>query len=65
MNLQQLLRHVNIISTDGRLNRNISGIASDHRQVQSGYVFICYEGVSVDGHTFIPQAIQNGPSAIV
>ena len=65
MNLQQLLRHVNIISTAGRLNRNISGIASDHRQVQSGYVFICYEGVSVDGHTFIPQAIQNGATAIV
>ena len=33
--------------------------------MKPGYAFVCYEGVNVDGHTFIPQAIQNGATTIV
>jgi UDP-N-acetylmuramoyl-L-alanyl-D-glutamate--2,6-diaminopimelate ligase len=65
MELQQLLRHVKTISTVGCLGREISGIASDHRKVESGHIFICYEGVNVDGHTFIPQAIKKGATTII
>ena len=65
MNLQNLLQRVEIISAIGNLNREIAGIASDHRDVQPGYAFICYEGIKVDGHGFIPQAIQNGAKTIV
>ena len=65
MNLQHLLQHVDIVSTVGDCYREISGIASDHRKVEPGYVFICYEGVTFDGHEFICQAVQNGASAIV
>lgn len=65
MELQQLLRHVKTISTVGSLSREISGIASDHRAVAQKHIFICYEGVNVDGHTFIPQAIEQGATTIV
>lgn len=65
LNLQHLLQDVDVISTVGDCRREISGIANDHRMVEPGYVFICYEGVTVDGHEFISQAVQNGAGAIV
>lgn len=65
MNLQRLLRGVDIRSSTGGLDKDIAGVASDSRSVEPGYAFVCYEGVNVDGHTFIPQAIQNGATTII
>lgn len=65
MNLQRLLQQVKCIASVGILNREVTGIAHDHRGVQPGYAFVCYEGVKVDGHAFIPQAIQNGASVLL
>lgn len=65
MNLQHLLRNVDIKLVVGDYDKDISGIASDHRKVEPGYVFICYEGVTFDGHEFICQAVQNGAGAVV
>ena len=65
MNLQHLLHNVNVISTVGNCRREILGIAHDHRLVAPCYVFICYKGVTVDGHEFIGQALQNGAGTIV
>jgi len=65
VNLHRLLQRVNIVSSIGTLDKAIAGIASDSRAVQPGYAFVCYEGVNVDGHAFIPQAIQNGATTII
>ncbi len=65
MNLHRLLQGVNILSSTGGLDKDITGIANDSRVVQPGYAFVCYEGVNVDGHTFIPQALQNGATTII
>ena len=65
MNLHRLLQGVNILSSAGALDKEIIGIASDSRVVEPGYAFVCYEGVNVDGHTFIPQALQNGATTII
>tara|TARA_Y100001934_G_C12366331_1_gene783691 strand:+ start:1015 stop:2463 length:1449 start_codon:yes stop_codon:yes gene_type:complete len=43
----------------------ISGIATDSRQVQKGYLFIAIKGKNVDGHDYIGKAIDAGASAIV
>jgi UDP-N-acetylmuramoyl-L-alanyl-D-glutamate--2,6-diaminopimelate ligase len=43
----------------------ITKIASDSRQVEPGALFVAYQGVSVDGHRFISQAITRGAAAIV
>ena len=64
MNLQRLLQGVDILSSTGGLDKDIAGVASDSRAVEPGYAFVCYDGVNVDGHTFIPQAVQNGATTI-
>ncbi len=43
----------------------ISGIAQDSRRIKPGDLFVAFAGGSTDGHRFIPNAIQNGASAIV
>ena len=43
----------------------ILGITADSREVKPGYLFAALPGVSVDGATFIPQAIESGAAAIL
>jgi len=43
----------------------ITGIAIDSRRVQPGNLFIARRGGSVDGHRFIPAAIERGAAAVV
>ena len=65
MKLQKLLDGINITHITGDRNPFIHGVVSDHRKVKPGYAFVCYKGLNVDGHDFIPGAIQNGATAIV
>ena len=43
----------------------ISGIEHDSRKVAAGNLFVCMEGAHVDGHKFIPQAVERGAVAIL
>jgi UDP-N-acetylmuramoyl-L-alanyl-D-glutamate--2,6-diaminopimelate ligase len=42
----------------------VTGICSDSRQVQAGDLFLAYPGFSVDGRSFIQQALDKGAKAI-
>lgn len=44
---------------------SINGIVLDSRQIQPGDLFVALKGEHVDGHRFIPDAIQRGAAAIV
>lgn len=46
-------------------NPPIRAITADSRQVQPGDLFVAVPGVSVDGHRFIPAAVQAGAVAVV
>src|SRR5215208_7492073 len=43
----------------------IAGISIDSRLVKPGHLFVAMKGGNVDGHDYIPRAIDNGAAAIV
>lgn len=63
--LSQLLTSVLVEEVIGDLNREIIDVVSDSRKAEAGTLFVAIKGVSVDGHSFIPQLYGNGVAAIV
>ena len=49
----------------GNQDLEIKDIEHDSRKVTAGALFVCMEGVHVDGHKFIPQAREKGAVAII
>ncbi len=43
----------------------ISGVTMDSRIVRPGFIFVAIAGGTIDGHTFISDALKHGASAIV
>lgn len=43
----------------------ITGIAIDSRAVRPGFLFVAMPGGNVDGHDYIPKAMQGGASAVL
>lgn len=46
-------------------DNEVAGVALDSRQVEAGYLFIAAKGERVDGHSYIPQALQKGAAGVV
>jgi UDP-N-acetylmuramoyl-L-alanyl-D-glutamate--2,6-diaminopimelate ligase len=64
--LSRLVRSLpGVVAISGEDDIPITGIALDSRKVQLGDVFVACKGFSLDGHRFIPQAIQNGAVAVM
>ncbi len=57
------------ILTDAKISGNpeveISGLHSDSRKIEPGFLFVAVAGTQSDGHSFIGKAIENGAKAIV
>lgn len=47
------------------LDKDITGIATNHKKVKKGDVFIALRGENFDGNNYIKEAIANGASAVV
>lgn len=43
----------------------VTGITYNHRDVVTGNIFVAHQGLKVDGHDFIPQAIERGAVAVI
>lgn len=65
MNLEALLQKLSPIDIKGDTNCEICGVDIDSRRVESGHLFVAMRGTQVDGHQFIPKAIELGAAAIV
>ncbi|WP_284140902.1 MULTISPECIES: UDP-N-acetylmuramoyl-L-alanyl-D-glutamate--2,6-diaminopimelate ligase [unclassified Virgibacillus] len=66
MKLLELLTPVPFYTSYSELdNIEVQSLKIDSRAIEQGDVFICITGFSVDGHNYIPQAIENGAVAII
>src|SRR5699024_4391905 len=66
MNLKSLLSILPTYRVDQQMDHiNIHSIEIDHRNIQSGDLFVCIRGFTVDGHDFAEKAVENGAVAIL
>ena len=65
INLQQLIQVLDNPEIKGSVSKEISGIQSDSRKVEPGFLFVAVRGTVVDGHNYIKGAIEKGAVAVV
>lgn len=65
MNLSAILKKVNIVASQGDLQREVTGVSIDSRLVEQGHLFIAVRGTQADGHQYIPKALEKGATAIL
>ncbi|WML43611.1 UDP-N-acetylmuramoyl-L-alanyl-D-glutamate--2,6-diaminopimelate ligase [Neobacillus sp. PS3-40] len=65
MRLQELLNHLHPLIPFSGENPEITSVENDNRKVQSGSLFICIKGYTVDGHDFADAAVEKGAVAIL
>jgi UDP-N-acetylmuramoyl-L-alanyl-D-glutamate--2,6-diaminopimelate ligase len=63
--LSKLLEAVPSAEVRGRTDMEVARIQQDGRKVRHGDLFLAYQGVTVDLHRFVPQAVENGAVAVV
>ena len=65
MKLNELLSKVKSADILGDGNVDITGVNIDSRRIQPGHLFVAVRGTQVDGHSFIPKAIEQGAVAVL
>lgn len=65
MKLKQLLSQCEYSVVSGSLDKDIVDVIYDSRKVTKGCAFVCLKGFNVDGHKFIPDALEKGAAAII
>ncbi len=65
MKLSDILKKVVVEAAIGDLNRDITGVNMDSRQVEAGDLFVAVKGTQTDGHAYIGKAIELGAKAIL
>ena len=65
MKLEDILHGIPYTCTQGSCDKQIEVIHYDSRIKTNNGLFICIEGYTVDGHEYIPSAIENGAIVII
>jgi UDP-N-acetylmuramoyl-L-alanyl-D-glutamate--2,6-diaminopimelate ligase len=65
MELEELIRDLSIVETQGDLRLPVPGLAYHTGQVVEGGLFVAIPGTRTDGHEFIPQAVARGARVVV
>lgn len=63
--LSQLFVGLPIVFKIGEMDKNITKIHFDSREIVEGSAFIAIKGTITDGHNYIKNAIKNGATAII
>jgi len=64
MKLAELIEHIGYLKISGTTEREVSGIEFDSRKIVADSAFVAQRGVHVDGHRFIPVAVEKGASVV-
>lgn len=65
MKLSQLLSSCKYTVLQGNTDVDIVDVIYDSRKVTPGCAFVCLKGYNVDGHKFIPDALEKGATALI
>ncbi|HUK39782.1 MAG TPA: UDP-N-acetylmuramoyl-L-alanyl-D-glutamate--2,6-diaminopimelate ligase [Candidatus Acidoferrales bacterium] len=65
MRLAEFLTLDEVAEAQGDLDQEVTGLAYDSRKVHPGQVFFAVPGVKVDGHDFVPAALERGAVGVV
>ena len=65
MRLAEIVKSLNTLEVKGDLDKEITGVNIDSRRIVEGHVFVAVKGTQVDGHRFIPKAVEQGAAAVV
>ena len=65
MELKRILTGIDGLKVRGNLDLDIGNITIDSRAVGQGDMFIAINGFEIDGHRFIPMALQKGAKVIL
>ena len=65
MKLEKLLEKLDYTLDAGCLETDIASLEYDSRKVAKGSLFVCLTGFRVDGHAYIPAALEAGAAALV
>ena len=65
MKLNEVLKGLDILSASADMAQEITGVSYDSRTTAQGDVFVAISGEAVDGHRFIPMALEKGAVCVV
>ncbi|MGA8165475.1 MAG: UDP-N-acetylmuramoyl-L-alanyl-D-glutamate--2,6-diaminopimelate ligase [Waddliaceae bacterium] len=65
MKLKQLLKGIPVQQVRGPQNVDITGVCAHSKRIAPGNLFVAKKGRTVDGVSFIPEAIASGATAIL
>jgi UDP-N-acetylmuramoyl-L-alanyl-D-glutamate--2,6-diaminopimelate ligase len=65
MLLNELFKSFKLKEVVGTLDKEVTGINIDSRQVKNGDLFIAVKGTQADGHAYIGAAVKNGAAAVL
>lgn len=65
MKLKNIIKHLKLKAVSGDLDKLITRVDFDSRQVQAGSLFVAVRGTQTDGHQFIDKAIERGAIAVI
>lgn len=65
MKLSELIQKIKPLQVIGSADADITGINIDSRRIEAGHMFVAMRGTQVDGHKFIPKALEQGAVAVL
>ena len=65
MKLKELLKDIPEVAVVGSEDIEITGVNIDSRRIKEGHLFVAMKGTQVDGHKFVPKAVELGAKAVL